>query len=106
MDVLLAPTLNLHRSPLGGRHFECLSEDPELTGRIGAALVRGVQAHGVAATAKHYVAIDSETDRLTVDVRVGERALRGGLPRVLRGGGGRGGPARHGGIRTRSTAPP
>ncbi|MFH8706955.1 glycoside hydrolase family 3 C-terminal domain-containing protein [Streptomyces rubrogriseus] len=76
VDVVLAPTLNLHRSPLGGRHFECLSEDPELTGRIGAALVRGIQAHGVAATAKHYVANDSETDRLTVDVRVGERALR------------------------------
>ncbi|WP_399944595.1 glycoside hydrolase family 3 C-terminal domain-containing protein [Streptomyces sp. BBFR25] len=76
VDVLLAPTLNLHRSPLGGRHFECFSEDPELTGRIGAALIRGVQAHGVAATAKHYVANDSETDRLTVDVRVGERALR------------------------------
>ncbi|MFE2457782.1 glycoside hydrolase family 3 C-terminal domain-containing protein [Streptomyces sp. NPDC059402] len=76
VDVLLAPTLNLHRSPLGGRHFECLSEDPELTGRIGAALIRGVQARGVAATAKHYVANDSETDRLTVDVRVGERALR------------------------------
>ncbi|MFK0068934.1 glycoside hydrolase family 3 C-terminal domain-containing protein [Streptomyces sp. NPDC091046] len=76
VDVLLAPTLNLHRSPLGGRHFECLSEDPVLTGRIGAALVRGVQAHGVAATAKHFVANDSETDRLTVDVRVGERVLR------------------------------
>ncbi|MFH8440352.1 glycoside hydrolase family 3 C-terminal domain-containing protein [Streptomyces sp. NPDC018026] len=76
VDVLLAPTLNLHRSPLGGRHFECLSEDPELTGRIGVALVRGIQAHGVAATAKHYVANDSETDRLTVDVRMGERALR------------------------------
>ncbi|CAL9388439.1 glycoside hydrolase family 3 C-terminal domain-containing protein [Streptomyces sp. enrichment culture] len=76
VDVLLAPTLNLHRSPLGGRHFECLSEDPVLTGRIGAALVRGVQAHGVAAAAKHFVANDSETDRLTVDVRVGERALR------------------------------
>ncbi|RSN38341.1 glycosyl hydrolase, partial [Streptomyces sp. WAC 04229] len=76
VDVLLAPTLNLHRSPLGGRHFECFSEDPELTGRIGAALVRGVQAHGVAATAKHYVANDSETDRLTVDVRVDERTLR------------------------------
>ncbi|MFD7433740.1 glycoside hydrolase family 3 C-terminal domain-containing protein [Streptomyces sp. NPDC059861] len=76
VDVLLAPTLNLHRSPLGGRHFECFSEDPYLTARIGAALIRGVQAHGVAATAKHYVANDSETDRLTVDVRVGERALR------------------------------
>ncbi|MFB7241563.1 glycosyl hydrolase [Streptomyces populi] len=76
VDVVLAPTLNLHRTPLGGRHFECCSEDPELTGRTGAALVRGIQAHGVAATAKHYVANDSETDRLTVDVRVSERALR------------------------------
>ncbi|MFJ3223006.1 glycoside hydrolase family 3 C-terminal domain-containing protein [Streptomyces sp. NPDC086783] len=76
VDVVLAPTLNLHRTPLGGRHFECFAEDPELTGRTGAALIRGVQALGVAATAKHYVANDSETDRLTVDVRVGERALR------------------------------
>ncbi|MFJ2400558.1 glycoside hydrolase family 3 C-terminal domain-containing protein [Streptomyces xanthochromogenes] len=76
VHVVLAPNLNLHRSPLGGRHFECLSEDPELTGRMGAALIRGVQAQGVAAAAKHYVANDSETDRLTVDVRVGERALR------------------------------
>ncbi|MFJ9424752.1 glycoside hydrolase family 3 C-terminal domain-containing protein [Streptomyces sp. NPDC101249] len=76
VDVLLAPALNLHRSPLAGRHFECFSEDPLLTGRIGAALIRGVQAHGIAATAKHYVANDSETDRLTVDVRVGARALR------------------------------
>ncbi|WP_395570411.1 glycoside hydrolase family 3 C-terminal domain-containing protein [Streptomyces sp. BK79] len=76
VDVVLAPTLNLHRSPLGGRHFECFSEDPELTGRTGAALIRGIQALGVAATAKHYVGNDSETDRLTVDVRVGERTLR------------------------------
>ncbi|MFF3419205.1 glycoside hydrolase family 3 C-terminal domain-containing protein [Streptomyces sp. NPDC002698] len=76
VDVVLAPTLNLHRTPLGGRHFECFSEDPELTGRTGAALIRGIQAHGVAATAKHYVANDSETDRLTVDVRVSERVLR------------------------------
>ncbi|MFE2302003.1 glycoside hydrolase family 3 C-terminal domain-containing protein [Streptomyces sp. NPDC059445] len=76
VDVVLAPTLNLHRTPLGGRHFECFSEDPWLTGRTGAALVRGIQAHGVAATAKHYVANDSETDRLTVDVRVSERVLR------------------------------
>ncbi|MFF3885954.1 glycoside hydrolase family 3 C-terminal domain-containing protein [Streptomyces sp. NPDC001914] len=76
VDVVLAPTLNLHRTPLGGRHFECFSEDPELTGRTGAALVRGIQVHGVAATAKHYVANDCETDRLTVDVRVSERVLR------------------------------
>ncbi|MGW5603389.1 glycoside hydrolase family 3 protein [Streptomyces rochei] len=76
VDVVLAPTLNLHRSPLGGRHFECFSEDPELTGRTGAALIRGIQALGVAAAAKHYVGNDSETDRLTVDVRASERTLR------------------------------
>jgi beta-glucosidase len=75
-DVLLGPTVNLQRTPLGGRHFECLSEDPLLSGRIGAAYVAGVQAGGVAATAKHYVANDSETDRFTVDVRVDERTLR------------------------------
>lgn len=76
VQVVLAPTLNLHRSPLGGRHFECFSEDPLLAGCTGAALIRGVQARGVAATAKHYVANDSETQRLTVDVRVDVRALR------------------------------
>src|SRR3954452_23491780 len=76
VHVLLAPTLNLHRSPLGGRHFECFGEDPLLVGRIGAAYVRGVQAGGVAATAKHYVANDSETERLTLDARVDERTLR------------------------------
>ncbi|GHJ38027.1 glycoside hydrolase family 3 C-terminal domain-containing protein [Streptomyces sp. TS71-3] len=76
VDAVLAPTLNLHRSPLGGRHFECFSEDPLLTGAIGAALVRGLQDAGVAATAKHFVANDSEADRLTVDVRVPERVLR------------------------------
>ncbi|MEU3742366.1 glycoside hydrolase family 3 C-terminal domain-containing protein [Streptomyces sp. NPDC032198] len=76
VHVVLAPTLNLHRTPLGGRHFECLAEDPELAARTGAALIRGIQAHGVAATAKHYVANDSETERLTLDVRVDERTLR------------------------------
>nr|WP_051055617.1 MULTISPECIES: glycoside hydrolase family 3 C-terminal domain-containing protein [Kitasatospora] len=76
VHVVLAPTLNLHRSPLGGRNFECFSEDPLLTARIGAAYIGGVQALGVAATAKHYVANDSETERLTVDARVDERTLR------------------------------
>jgi len=76
VDVLLAPTVNLHRSPYGGRHFECFSEDPLLTARIGVAYARGLQAGGVAATVKHFVANDSETDRFTVDVRVDERALR------------------------------
>lgn len=76
VHVVLAPNLNLHRSPLAGRHFECFSEDPLLTARTGAALVRGIQAHGVAATAKHYVANDAETDRLTADASIGERTLR------------------------------
>lgn len=75
VDVLLAPTLNLHRSPLGGRHFECFSEDPLLTGRTGTALIRGIQSGGVAATAKHLVGNDAETDRLTIDVRMDERTL-------------------------------
>ncbi|WP_245642106.1 beta-glucosidase family protein [Nonomuraea candida] len=76
VDVLLAPTVNLHRSPLGGRHFEAFSEDPLLTGAIAAPYVAGVQEHGVAAVVKHFVANDAETDRLTVDVVVSERALR------------------------------
>jgi beta-glucosidase len=76
VHVLLAPTVNLHRSPLGGRHFECYSEDPLLTGAIGAGYVRGVQDQGVATTVKHFVANDSETERFTVDVEVSERALR------------------------------
>ncbi|HKH19258.1 MAG TPA: glycoside hydrolase family 3 C-terminal domain-containing protein [Solirubrobacteraceae bacterium] len=76
VDVLLAPTVNLHRTPYGGRHFEHLSEDPLLTARIGAAYVRGLQAGGVGATVKHYVANDSETDRFTLDAVLDERTLR------------------------------
>jgi beta-glucosidase len=76
VDVLLAPTVNLHRTPYGGRHFECFSEDPLLSARIGAAYVRGVQAGGVGATVKHFVANDSETERFTLDARVEERNLR------------------------------
>jgi beta-glucosidase len=76
VDVVLGPTINLNRSPLGGRHFEAFSEDPVLTADLAAAYVSGMQDNGVGATPKHYVANDSETDRFTVDVRVGDRALR------------------------------
>ena len=76
VDVVLGPTINLHRSPLGGRHFECFSEDPELTSGLAAAYVRGLQENGVAACPKHYVANDSETDRFTVDVQLDDRSLR------------------------------
>ena len=76
VDVVLGPTINLQRSPLGGRHFECFSEDPLLSGRLATAYVRGVQERGIGACPKHYVANDAETDRMTVDNRVDERPLR------------------------------
>jgi len=76
VDILLAPTINLHRTPVGGRHFECFSEDPELTGVIGAAYVDGLQSRGVAATVKHYVANDSETERMTYEAVVDPQTLR------------------------------
>ena len=76
VDVVLGPTINLHRSPLGGRHFEAFSEDPVLTAELAAAYVHGVQDNGVGATPKHYIVNDSETDRFTVDVRVDDRTLR------------------------------
>jgi beta-glucosidase len=75
-DVVLGPTINLHRSPLGGRHFECFSEDPHLTGRLATAYVRGLQDSGVGACPKHFVANDAETERTTVDNRIDERTLR------------------------------
>ncbi len=76
VDVVLAPTVNLHRTPAGGRHFECFSEDPVLTGEIGRAYVDGLQAGGVAACVKHFVGNDQESQRMTVDIVVDERTLR------------------------------
>ncbi|MGH3304208.1 MAG: glycoside hydrolase family 3 protein, partial [Streptosporangiaceae bacterium] len=76
VHVLLAPTVNLQRSPLGGRHFEAYSEDPLLTAQIGAGYVAGVQDHGVATAVKHFVGNDSETQRFTVSVQVTEQVLR------------------------------
>ncbi|MEP7765487.1 glycoside hydrolase family 3 C-terminal domain-containing protein [Sanguibacter sp. 25GB23B1] len=76
VDVVLGPTINLHRSPLGGRHFEAFSEDPVLTADLAAAYVEGVQEKGVGATPKHYIANDYETDRFTASTEVSERALR------------------------------
>ncbi|GAA0548824.1 glycoside hydrolase family 3 C-terminal domain-containing protein [Paractinoplanes ferrugineus] len=76
VHVVLGPTVNLQRTPLGGRHFECYSEDPLLSGEIAVGFVRGVQRLGVGTTVKHLVGNDFETDRMEVDVRIGERALR------------------------------
>ncbi|SEI15125.1 MULTISPECIES: glycoside hydrolase family 3 C-terminal domain-containing protein [unclassified Leifsonia] len=76
VHVVLGPTVNLHRSPHGGRHFEAFSEDPLLTTEMAAAYVKGMQDGGVAATPKHYVGNDYETDRFTADTVVSERALR------------------------------
>ncbi|KQX53089.1 MULTISPECIES: glycoside hydrolase family 3 C-terminal domain-containing protein [unclassified Streptomyces] len=76
VHVLLAPTVNLHRTPLGGRHFEAYSEDPYLTGAVATGYVQGVQEGGVGTTVKHFVANDAETDRFTVDNRIAPRPLR------------------------------
>jgi beta-glucosidase len=74
--ILLAPTVNIHRSPLAGRHFECYSEDPYLTARMATAYISGVQSQGIGACIKHFVCNDSEFQRHTISSEVGERALR------------------------------
>jgi beta-glucosidase len=76
IHAVLGPTINLHRSPLGGRHFECMSEDPRLTATLAAGYVAGVQSMGVGATPKHYLANEAETERFTADSVVDERPLR------------------------------
>lgn len=75
-DVILGPSINIKRSPLCGRNFEYMSEDPTLTAAQGVAYIKGVQESDVAACAKHYAVNSQETDRLDVDETVSERALR------------------------------
>jgi beta-glucosidase len=74
--VLLAPTVNIHRTPLAGRTFECYAEDPYLAARIAVAFIGGVQSRGVGTAVKHFVCNDSEFERMTISSDVGERALR------------------------------
>lgn len=75
-QVLLGPTINIHRTPLGGRNFECYSEDPYLTSRLAVHFTLGVQSEKVSACLKHFICNDSEFERHTISSVVEERPLR------------------------------
>ncbi|HET8912550.1 MAG TPA: glycoside hydrolase family 3 C-terminal domain-containing protein [Ktedonobacteraceae bacterium] len=74
--VLLGPTVNIQRTPLGGRNFECFSEDPYLTAQMAVAYITGLQEEGVGASIKHYVCNDEEFQRFTISSEIRERVMR------------------------------